>query len=74
MDAVIARCAEQSPLTVMARLALQRALDPAWVNDLFERECGGQYKRELLFSTTVELMSVVAVGWHSAWRYWHITP
>lgn len=62
MDAVIARCAEQSPLTVMARLALQRALDPAWVNELFERECGAQYKRELLFSTTVELMSVVAVG------------
>jgi IS4 transposase len=62
MDAVIARCAEQSPLTVMARLALQRALDPAWVDELFERECGAQYKRELLFSTTVELMSVVAVG------------
>lgn len=62
MDAVIARCAEQSPLTVMARLALQRALDPAWVNELFAQHGGGQYTRELLFSTTVELMSVVAVG------------
>lgn len=29
---------------------------------VFERECGAQYTRELLFSTTVELMSVVAVG------------
>jgi IS4 transposase len=46
----------------MARLALQRALEPAWVDELFEREGGAQYQRELLFSTTVELMSVVAVG------------
>jgi len=62
MDAVVERCVEQSPVTVMARLALQRALEPAWVDELFERECGTQYTRELLFSTTVELMSVVAVG------------
>lgn len=62
MDAVVERCAEQSPVTVMARLALQRALDPAWIDALFERERGAQYRRELLFSTTVELMSVVAVG------------
>jgi hypothetical protein len=32
------------------------------VDALFERECGAQYTRELPFSTTVELMSVVAVG------------
>ena len=62
MNAVIARCAERSPVTVMARLALQRALEPAWVDELFERERGAQYQRELLFSTAVELMSVVAVG------------
>lgn len=62
MDAGVERCAEQSPVTVMARLALQRALEPAWIDDLFERERGTQYTRELLFSTTVELMSVVAVG------------
>jgi IS4 transposase len=62
MDAVISRCIEKSPVTVMARLALQRALEPAWIDALFEREGGSQYQRELLFSTTVELMSVVAVG------------
>ncbi len=62
MNAVVSHCAKISPLTVMARLALQRALDPAWVDALFERERGAQYQRELLFSTTVELMSVVAVG------------
>jgi len=62
MNAVIEHCAKMSPLTVMARLALQRALDPVWADDLFQRESGAQYQRELLFSTTVELMSVVAVG------------
>lgn len=62
MDAVIARCAEKSPITVMTRLALQHALEPAWIDELFERERGAQYQRELLFSTTVELMSLVAVG------------
>lgn len=62
MDAVVERCAKHSPVTVMARLALQRALEPAWIDAMFERECGMQYTRELLFSTVVEVMSVVAVG------------
>ena len=62
MDAVVERCAKQGPVTVMARLALQRALEPAWIDAMFERECGEQYTRELLFSTVVELMSVVAIG------------
>jgi hypothetical protein len=62
MDAVVKRCVQQSPVTVMARLALQQALEPGWVDELFERECGAQYTHELSFSTTVELMSVVAIG------------
>ena len=62
MDAVVERFIEQSPITVMARLALQRALEPAWLDALFEQERQEQYKGELLFSTTVELMSIVAVG------------
>lgn len=62
MDAVVKRFVEQSPITVMARLALQRALEPEWIDALFEQEREQQYTRELLLSTTVELMSVVAVG------------
>lgn len=62
MEAVVERCARQGPVTVMARLALQRALEPAWVDAMFERECGAQYTRELLFSTVVELMSMVVAG------------
>lgn len=62
MDAIVERFVEQTPITVMARLALQRALDPAWVDAVFEKHRQYQYKGELLFSATVELMSVVAVG------------
>lgn len=62
MDAVVERFVEQSPVTVMTRLALQRALAAEWIDALFEQRCEQQYTRELLFSTTVELMSVVAVG------------
>lgn len=62
MDAIVERFVEQTPVTVMARLALQRALDPAWVDAVFEKHRQYQYQGELLFSTTVELMSVVAVG------------
>jgi hypothetical protein len=44
----------------MARLARQRALEPTWIDAMFCRECGTQYTRELLLSTVVELMLVVA--------------
>ncbi len=62
MDAVVERFTEQTPITVMARLAMQRALEPVWIDALFEQHRQAQYTRELLFSTTVELMSLVAVG------------
>jgi IS4 transposase len=62
LDAVVARFIKHSPVTVMARLALGRALDAQWIDALFEQHSERQYTRELLFSTTVDLMSVVAVG------------
>lgn len=62
MNEVIEHCAKGSPVTVMTRLALQHALSPAWLDKLFERHRGKQYERELLFSTAVDLVSLVAVG------------
>jgi IS4 transposase len=53
---------KKSPLTVMAHLALSRALEEKWVNDVFEEHSKTQYTRELLFSTTVEIMSLVSLG------------
>lgn len=62
MDAIVEHFVKQTPITVTARVALQRALDPTWVDAVFEKHRQYQYQGELLFSTAVELMSVVAVG------------
>jgi IS4 transposase len=59
---VLERFARHSPETVMAHLGLTHALDARWIDELFEKERESQYTRELLFSTTVELMSLVALG------------
>jgi hypothetical protein len=62
VDAVVERFAHHSPVTLMVRLALQRAFDPRWIDEVVAQHAHHQYVRELLFSTTVELMSLVAVG------------
>jgi hypothetical protein len=59
---VIERFVEDSPITVMARLALQCALDPEWIDGVFAQAGNGQQIRESLFSVTVELMSMIASG------------
>jgi len=46
----------------MARLALDRALPAQWVDEVFEHNRQRQYPRELLFSSIVELMSLVTLG------------
>jgi IS4 transposase len=62
MDEMLKRFAERAPVAVMARLGLQRAISAEWVNEVFERHSDTQYTRELLFSTVVDLMSLVALG------------
>jgi IS4 transposase len=62
MNEVFERFAQQSPVTVMARMALQRAVGAEWVDEVFEQHRTKQYARELLFSTVVDLMMLVALG------------
>ena len=62
MDEMLKRFSEQAPVAVMARLGLQRAISAEWVEQVFEEHSKTQYTRELLFSTVVELMSLVALG------------
>lgn len=59
---VLDRFVQQCPLAVMARMTLQRALRPEWVDALFESHREWQYTRELTFSTVVEITSLVALG------------
>lgn len=62
LDAVLQRFVEQCPVAVMARLALERAISAEWVDEVFNRQRHRQYTHELLFSTVVDLMALVAVG------------
>jgi IS4 transposase len=59
---VLERFEKESPFTVMAHLGLSQALRREWVNDVFKENSDGQYTRELLFSTAVEAMALVALG------------
>jgi IS4 transposase len=53
---------EEAPVCVAVRAALQRLLDPRWLDELFCREARQQYQSQLLFSSLVGLMSQVICG------------
>lgn len=63
---------EERPICVMARATLERLLDADRIDELFERVAERQYTQELLFSSLVELMSEVTLGWqpsvHAAYQ------
>lgn len=54
-ERLVAKC----PQAVMVRAALENALPPALVDEVFERVASRQYTRKLLFSTLVRLLSLV---------------
>src|SRR6266566_4301013 len=62
LGSIFDRFVTHSPLSVMARGLLEHALVPNELDALFERTAERQYTRELLFSTTVDLMSLVVTG------------
>jgi hypothetical protein len=53
------RFVDQSPICVMARGLMERALAPQCLDALFEKTARHQYTRDLLFSTTVDVMALV---------------
>jgi IS4 transposase len=61
-EEVMKQFEQQAPVSVMARVALQGALGPQWVDEVFAAHRQRQYPRELLFSTVVELMTQVSLG------------
>jgi IS4 transposase len=56
---VFERFAQDSPLSVMARGVMENALNPKLVDELFEEVADKQYTKRLLFSSIVDLMSLV---------------
>lgn len=61
-DQVFARFVQDSPLSVMVQGTLENIFHPDLINDLFARTAQVQYTRELLFSTVVDTMTLVACG------------
>jgi IS4 transposase len=62
LDPLFDRFVRDAPLTVMARATLEHALSPKALDELFEQTAARGYTRQLLFSTAVDLMSLVACG------------
>jgi IS4 transposase len=62
LEEILERFEQHAPVMVMGRMALEHALDPAWVDAVFDEHRQRQYSRELLFSTVVELVSLVSLG------------
>jgi hypothetical protein len=59
LSQVFERFAEDCPVAVMARAAMENALPPSAVDALFETVAQRQYTRTLLFSDVVDLMAMV---------------
>jgi IS4 transposase len=59
-DPLFERFACGTPLSVMTRALLENTLQPQGLDDLFDRLAEKQYTRELLFSTVVAAMTLVA--------------
>lgn len=61
LETMLERFAQESPVTVMLRTSLEYALPTAEVDALFQQEARSQYTRELLFSSVVDVMSLVVL-------------
>ncbi|APW63385.1 transposase [Paludisphaera borealis] len=59
---VFERFTQGDTISVMAQAVMENALSPRILDQLFEDVAERQYTRELLFSSIVELMSVVVCG------------
>jgi hypothetical protein len=59
MSQALERFAKRTPVTVMSRAVIENVISADFVNRIFEDSAERQYTRELLFSSTVELLSPV---------------
>lgn len=66
LDAVFDRFVEKSPVSVMARGLLERALNPEQLDEWFELTADRQYTEKLLFSSVFALMHDVVCGVYPA--------
>ena len=60
LDAIFERFVKLSPVSVMVRGLMERVLNTEQLDSIFENHATRQYRRELLFSSIVYLMSLVS--------------
>ncbi len=72
LPTIFERFVQQSPLSVMLRGLMERTFAPEGLNELFRSPARSQSTRELLFSSLVDLMSLVVCNIypsvHAAYR------
>jgi hypothetical protein len=59
LNSFVQRAIDKAPVSGMAYAHLEWALDPLWINPLFEQHAHKQYTRILLLSDLVDLMAQV---------------
>jgi hypothetical protein len=64
LDAIFERFGQESPISVMMRGLMERTFSHDSIERIFENNAKVQYTRELLFSSLVNLMSLVVCGIH----------
>ena len=64
LDAIFDAFVQHSPISVMMRGLMERVLQPEKIDEIFARHGKLQYQRELMFSSLVNMMSLVVCGIH----------
>ena len=64
LDAIFEKFVKHSPVSVMMRALMERTFSPDSIERIFENNAEVQYTRDLLFSSLVNLMSLVVCGIH----------
>jgi hypothetical protein len=64
LGTIFERFVEQSSVSVMVRGLMERTFAPEQLDRIFETNAKVQYTRELMFSSLVDLMSLVVCGIH----------
>jgi hypothetical protein len=64
LDPIFAAFAQASPVSVLMRGLMEQVFRPERLDEIFARSAKVQYERELLFSSLVNLLSLVVCGIH----------
>lgn len=62
LEAIFDRFVQKTPITIMVRGLMERILSQEQMDSIFDKNAQTQYTRELLFSSLVDMMTLVVCG------------